>query len=61
MAPYRLAECTNLAETYAVSFIRVANGCVMFLRIVRTGLQGNIKQTDRTAALQDFTMDQWCY
>jgi len=66
MAPYRLAECTNLAETHAASFIRVAKVCVMFLHIVVshgcTGLQDGIKQTDRTVALQDFkTMDQRCY
>jgi len=59
-------QCTNLAETYAVSFIRVAKECVMFMHIVVrytcTGLQDDIKQTDRTAALQDFkTMDQWCF
>ena len=61
MAPYRLAECTNLAVGYDASFIRVANGCDMSLRIVVmfgcTGLQDDIKQTDR--ALFDRTSRQW--
>jgi hypothetical protein len=43
-------QYTNLAETCAASFIRVAKECVMFMHIVArytcTGLQDDLKQTD---------------